>query len=507
MIIKLEADGQPACIETSAEKAQLEAIILPEQTYHPLRVHAGYASSISTSDSNFTATHELNEKREEDEGMVGKSKRWRLFASSRSRHQPSTDPLTSGHTMVGRQEEERAEKSWPRWLSSVNIDRKWAIVWIVSTLVMCIVVAVGVWLATKDDDKTIFVQPKHLPGDRPPQLTNLYGMPYEQFGCYESTAEVIFNGSQTLYFVPVGNKAEHALTLTGGATGVLTIASAPDLADPQEIIYDVFIRGDRSLLDDIVLEYPPRGPTTIRCTEFIIDTPDLVDPAGVTNLSPCMYYEITMYIPRGLRKIDIHIDTPVQMKFSPQSHIDLDNLHITLTSLHEKTELIAHESLQAGNMSIDTANARILGAFSIDDELRIVNDQGETNLDVIPNTSTDLENPLPAILSTTTGTGSVSITYLRNQAYRKRTIRSTHIVQGKSCEGFFDYRQSTLVGLVSANMSELLKGGRTLSSQPANLEGEDASHTWTHFAGDVNGADRVVIQSQSSTGKLILPFR
>ncbi|KAJ3505040.1 hypothetical protein NLJ89_g7621 [Agrocybe chaxingu] len=250
MIIKLEADGQPACVETSAEKAQLEAIILPEQTYHPLRVHAGYASSISTSDSNFTAAHELNEKREEDERLVGKSKRWRLFGISRSQHQQSTDPLTSGDTMVGRREEERTEKSWPRWLSSVNIDRKcvlphsylahtligirWAIVWIVSTLIMCIVVAVGVWLATKDDDKTIFVQPKHLPGDRPPQLTNLYGMPYEQFGCYESEAEVIFNGSQSLYFVPVGNKAEHALTLTGGATGVLTLASAPDLADPQE---------------------------------------------------------------------------------------------------------------------------------------------------------------------------------------------------------------------------------------------------------------------------------
>ncbi|KAJ3505041.1 hypothetical protein NLJ89_g7620 [Agrocybe chaxingu] len=174
------------------------------------------------------------------------------------------------------------------------------------------------------------------------------------------------------------------------------------------------------------------------------------------------------------------------MKFSPQSHIDLDNLHITLTSLHEKTELLAHESLQAGNMSVDTANARILGAFSIDDELRIVNDQGETNLDVIPNTSSDLANPRPVILSTTTGTGSVSITYLRNQAYRKRTIQSTHIVQGKSCEGFFDYRQSTLVGLVSANTSELLKGGRTLSSQPANLQGEDARHTWTHFSVDVN---------------------
>ena len=321
---------------------------------------------------------------------------------------------------------------------------------------------------------------------------NMFTLPPEQFGCDlgPDAAGTIINGSRITFTMPTGSSYDHTFVIRGGASGHLTIASSPDRS-ARSIVYDLVIQGDPASLDDVVFDKP--DPDSVaRSTTFTIDT--MVPPPRPTDMTPCMRFDITMYVPESLNKLTINITTPIQLTFSSQAHVELDSLVIGLTSRHPKSRIDVSESLHAKVMCIDMYTGLIHGVISIGNSLQISNRNGQIQIDAVPNV-VDIINPPTALFTTTTTEGKVDIRYLRNTGYRKRTIESNHTM-GTSC-GSFDYDRSGFDGLLFLNSTKYnITNLRSKQQQP----GRDS---WAFVLGNRTGQDRIYITS--GTGSIILP--
>jgi len=385
---------------------------------------------------------------------------------------------------------------------------------------MCFLVAIGVWFAMRSAPKSripnkhgvsscIFqLLPRSSDGPvqnyptMPPQFMNTYSYPPEFIGC--DSSEGIYNGSRILVSVPHGKNGGHSVSITGVGTGILTLTSSPE-PNAQEVVYDMLVKGDNDSLDDISFDYPPSGSAPDSSTKFTMCTPSRLAPPTPTDADSCLYYEITMYIPRGVKSLSIVIDTPIQVRFSPQGHIQLDELYLSLTHRGDVVKVDAHESIRASNMTIETQNGFVNGAISVGNAAQVINLSGFTRLNVIPNASPNLANPTPAIFSTHTNTGKVSISYLWNAAYRKRRIDSYHMTASPSSFGDFDYSASGFDGLVLTDSAGYnLTDARTQKPKFYEVSSAEAEGIiWTRSAGNKKGLDRVYIQS--GTGKVCIP--
>lgn len=215
----------------------------------------------------------------------------------------------------------------------------------------------------------------------------------------------------------------------------------------------------------------------------------------------CMRFDITMYVPRGLQQLTVNISTPVQITFSPQAHIELDDLHIITTSSHPKCRIDASSSLLANSITVEMLTGLMQGLLSLGNSTKITNWNGEIQLDTIPNAPLDFVNPSTAQLETTSY-GKVEIRFLRNQAYRKRPIESWHTMGNQDVSiGRFDYGCSGFDGLLYSNSTQYNITNASFSKdQPINSL---VNGSWPVIIGDKAGEDRIYVISGS--GSIVLP--
>lgn len=333
-----------------------------------------------------------------------------------------------------------------------------------------------------------------------PDDSSIYTLPPELFGCYSPPSTPILNGTQGLFSVPPGQVGQHTFTIQGGASGHLTLASAPD-PNTQAITYDIVIQSNPPSLAQVSFSQPNPGPATTPSTDFLIDTPINMIQTSLTEPPACMRFDITMYIPRNLQQLTVNISTPVQITFSPQGHVELDNLSILITSSHPKCQIDSSDSLQAKSLSIEMNTGLIQGYISIGDSSKITNWNGQILLDTIPNAALDFSNPSTAQLETTCY-GKVEIRYLWNRAYRKRPIDSSHTmgIQDTST-GTFDYGDSGFNGLLYLNSTDynITNGDFWEETPPGTL----GNATWPTVIGSRTGEDNIFIRAGS--GSIILP--
>ena len=328
--------------------------------------------------------------------------------------------------------------------------------------------------------------------------TNMFTLPPEQFGCYPDVAGTIRNST---FRMPTGSSNDHTFIFRGGASGHLTIASSP-IRSATSIVYDLVIQGDPASLDAVVFDGPEPDSVAKSPTTFTIDTRfPMAPPPSPTGVPSCMRFDITMYVPESLNKLTINITTPIQLTFSSQAHIELDSLVIGLTNNHPKSRVDVSESLHAKVMYIDMNAGLIHGVISIGNSLEITNWNGQIQIDAVPNV-VDIINPPTALLTTTTTAGKVNIRYLRNTAYRKRTIESHHTMgnAATSC-GNFDYECSGFDGVLFLNSTKynITDVKQWRQKQPDMPHGD----SWAFVLGNRTGQDRIYIKS--GTGTIILP--
>ena len=309
-------------------------------------------------------------------------------------------------------------------------------------------------------------------------------------GCMD--APHLYNGSQVTFMAPVNTQhQEHILLVTGGAVGTLTLADGE--TDAHEVKYEMILRtSDKALLEHVYFEYP----------EF--DDEGTITRSRVSMTTPyafggfCVRYDMTMYVPPSLKKLDIVLHTTTHVQFAAGSHINTENLFVTLYSMDSNNMIVPSKDLTSRRQALEVYRGWIVGDASIVKETSITTQRGDgiANVKLHPAPPSESNSRGPAVLRTTTGSGRSDFFYLGEKAF-KRTIDSTHI-SSKNADVYLTYSGAEFSGRIDmSSQSYTMTGAQKItSSEPI----DDDVSMWTHFVGDINGSDRISVTSRGWTG-------
>ena len=310
-------------------------------------------------------------------------------------------------------------------------------------------------------------------------------------GCMD--APHLYNGSQVTFMAPVNTQhQDHAFSTSGGAVGTLTLADGK--ADAQEIKYEIVLRAsDESLLKSVYFEYPDYNEDkTISRSRVSITTPQGFGTS-------CVRYDMTMYIPPNLKKLDIVLHTTTHVQFASGAHVNTENLFVTLYSTDSNNMILPSADVTSQRQALEVYRGWIVGEASIVKETSITTQRGNgvanVKLHVAP--PSDPTTPEPAVLRTTTGAGRSDFWYFGEKVF-KRPIDSKHI-SSKNADVYLTYSGAEFSGKIDMSSKSFSMTGVQKITQSRPNNGNDAS-TWTHYVGDVNGSDRISISSRGWTG-------
>ncbi|KAJ4468198.1 hypothetical protein J3R30DRAFT_1682837 [Lentinula aciculospora] len=325
-----------------------------------------------------------------------------------------------------------------------------------------------------------------------PSPTGLEGMPIfsESLGCLD--ASFLYNGGETTITIPVGDRHDHAVDVHGDGVGTFTVTEAP--ADMTEIQYKLTIQtNDQSLLDQVTLQYPAARPdgSSDGISRLLIGTPRLN-----RDSSSCIRYDVTMYIPKTLKKLHILPHAVAHVRFDPQAHIDLEDTFVTLYDMDKRNLIEPSENLRSTSLSLEVYRGWIVGHAAIVNETTITTQRGDgvANVNVHPTPPANPTNPEPVSLRTTTGAGRTDLYFENDKAYPHRPIKSIHS-SSRNADVYLTYKNAEFDGNVKLDSSSFTATGAKSYSLGGQGKGQ-----WTHWVGDMDGKDEIFIKSRGWTG-------
>lgn len=319
-----------------------------------------------------------------------------------------------------------------------------------------------------------------------PPTSGLEGMPVfsESLGC--SDASFVYNGGETSISVPVGNKNDHALDIHGGSIGTVFVTEAP--ADITEVQYKVTISSnDQSLLDKILLQYPVTGDSVI-FSRLLVRTAHLE-----RDSASCLRHDVTMYVPRNVKKLHILGHATSQIKFDPHARLDLDDTYVTLYSLDKRNMILPSENLRATKLALELTRGWAVGHVSAVSAVTLTSQRGDAvlNVHVHPTAPVDPLNPDPVTLHTTTGAGRTDIFFINDKAFPHRPIKSVHS-SSRNADVHLTYKEAEFSGNI-----ELDSGSFDISGASAYDQNDGP---YTHWVGNKSGKDEMRVKSRGWTG-------
>ncbi|KIK67079.1 hypothetical protein GYMLUDRAFT_69274 [Collybiopsis luxurians FD-317 M1] len=326
-----------------------------------------------------------------------------------------------------------------------------------------------------------------------PSPTGIEGMPAfsESLGCLDAT--YLYNGGDMSISIPVGPRDDHAVDVYGATVGTFTVTEAP--ADITEVQYKVTIKSnDPSLLDSISLQYPSARSDGVLdgVSRLLIRTPHLDK-----NSDFCIRHDVIMYVPKNLKKLHIVSHSTSQVKFDPHAHLELDNIFVTLFSLDRRNMVLPSENILATKLALEMTRGWIVGHLSIVSTMSLTSQRGDgvINVHLHPTAPVDPLNPDPVSLRTTTGAGRTDVYYISDKAFPHRPIKSAHI-SAKNADVHLTYKEAEFEGNVKLDSgSYSVTGAHSYSVEDGKTNGK-----WTHWAGDKNGKDEILVNSRGWTG-------
>ncbi|KAF9461324.1 hypothetical protein BDZ94DRAFT_1264170 [Collybia nuda] len=333
-----------------------------------------------------------------------------------------------------------------------------------------------------------------------PAPTGLESMPLYNisFGCL--SAPYIYNSSKTTFNAPIGwKKFDHAFDIRGSAAGTFVIAEGA--VGSQEIEYEMTIRtDDSSLLQDISVHFPDMTDDGVVSNSRVVITTPRIDPSS----SSCMRYDITMYVPRNLKKLHVASHSPMHVQFDSVANVELDDLYVTMFAMDRNNMILPRETIRANRMALEVYRGWIVGDVSIVNSTSITTQRGDgvANVRVHPTAPGNLALPDPAYLRTTTGAGRTDIFYIASKAFR-RPIHNVHM-SSRNADMHLTYREAEYSGRIELESRSYTATGlhsfpRTLPSKD-DEGGADRSPRWTHWVGNQGGDDTVYVKSRGWTG-------
>lgn len=316
-------------------------------------------------------------------------------------------------------------------------------------------------------------------------------------GCL--AAPYMYNGTETLTVkVPMDtDRFDHAFDIRGSAVGTFVIAEGS--SDSSEVEYKIAIRSDNeTLLEHVSLRYPTtEEDTSVESSRLLITTPR-TEPSSRS----CMRFDITMYIPRNLKKLHVAAHSPVHVQFDPETRIQLDDLFVTLAAMDSNNMILPHENVKADKMTLEVYRGWVVGNAAIVNSTAITTQRGDgvANVRIHPVSPADPAVPDPAFLQTTTGAGRTDIFYVNDKSFPHRPIRSVHM-SSRNADMYLTYQEAEFTGLVELNSKSYTATGlKPMGIHPGNDEGSDGSPKWTHWSGDKDGGDTIFVKSRGWTG-------
>ena len=310
-------------------------------------------------------------------------------------------------------------------------------------------------------------------------------------GCMD--APHLYNGSKVTFMAPVSTRhQEHVFYTRGGAVGTLTLADGE--ADADQIKYEMVLRAsDETLLESVYFEYPEYDEEkTITRSRVFITTPHC--PSG-----SCVRFDMTMYVPPNLKKLDLVLHTTTHVQFAAGAHINTEDLFVTLFSLDSNNIIVPSEHVTSQRQALEVYRGWIVGDASIVKETSITTQRGDgvANVKLHPAHLSDSSASEPAILRTTTGAGRSDFFYIGEKVF-KRPIDSTH-TSSQNGDLYLTYTGAEFSGKIDmSSKSFTMTGAQRIARPIGNNDGNTSK--WTHSVGDINGGDKISVSSRGWTG-------
>ncbi|EGN99772.1 hypothetical protein SERLA73DRAFT_179973 [Serpula lacrymans var. lacrymans S7.3] len=306
-----------------------------------------------------------------------------------------------------------------------------------------------------------------------PSPTGLEGLPAygASLGC--PSASHIYMGSKTNFTVPVGTESEHSLEISGIASGTLVVAEGA--SDATEIVYELILRRDDSdSFDDTSVGSTQEG-------QFVLQTP--------VSGSFCMRYDMTVYIPRNLKKLQLASRSTTQLKFATEGNVVLDDMSVTLYASNDNLNLLLpNTNIQATRMSLEVWRGWVVGDISIVNSTTIQtrNGDGVTNVHVHP----DPQSSDVAYLETISGAGRTDVFYESDPSRLHRVISSTHTCERKG-DMYLTYKEAEFNGQIDLKSQSFTGHGvqGMISAAPGRPNSE------LPWVGNKDGGDSLKIRS------------
>ncbi|KAG6868916.1 hypothetical protein C0993_007690 [Termitomyces sp. T159_Od127] len=305
-------------------------------------------------------------------------------------------------------------------------------------------------------------------------------------GCL--TAPHVYNDTKVVMTAQVGPENDHSFDFRGSAVGTLLLAQGA--SDLRDVKYEMTLRAsDEMLLKNINIVYPDFNEDgSISRSRLMISAPS----AGIKT--DCMRFDIVMYIPSTLQKLNVVSHSTTHVQFAPDADIKLEYFYVTLFAMDENNLILPSQTIRSDYMSLELIRGWIVGDVAILNDTSITTQRGDgiTNVRAHPTAPSDHEYPIPATFSTTTGAGRTDIFYIGSKAFKRR-IDSTHL-SSRNAEMYLTYKKADFSGRAMLDSKSYTATGLH------RLENISGDQTWTHWAGNQYGTDEIFVRSRGWSG-------
>jgi hypothetical protein len=315
-----------------------------------------------------------------------------------------------------------------------------------------------------------------------PTPSGLEGLPSFRSSLSCKDAPFIYTDSMVLYSIPMGtDEADHAMNIRGSAVGSVILIRGAE--DATEIKYEMTVRANKQAdLSDITVTAPAQDPEHPEAfnSKFTLSTPYLSEPDS------CMNFAMTVFVPPGLKQLEIEAHTLTHIQFDQGAQLELDKLTVIMSSPDENNLFLPNTGIRAKATTFEVYNGWLVGEASVVDALTVDTKQGSavTNLRVMPESSSDLVSTV--LLQTVSGSGRTDITYINASLDPHRPISSTHRSLGPG-DVYLNYQGAEFSGQVDLTnvrswSASGLRGGERLNDP--------------RWVGDKDGVDRITASSK-----------
>lgn len=294
----------------------------------------------------------------------------------------------------------------------------------------------------------------------------------------------IYNGSMVTFETGMSGEHPSALVITGRAVGTITIHRAP--SEPRKIRYKMTLRtDDESLLEQVQI-HEIDGEDSSRLL--------LATPEAALESTACSRYDIDVYIPSTSARYHLAGHTPTHVRFHPDGdQMSMDHLYISLYDVTGQSQIIPHANVHAAELKLEMSSGWLVGDVSVSNITMLNTHRGDarTHIEIKPTSYRSNGPEIPPVkLVTATGRGRTDITYASDPSFKHRTIHSDH--SSSTGDVYLTYKESGFSGLVRLDTKSL--------SAIGILKLADGEEHWTHYVGDKDGGDTMMVSSKGWTG-------